>query len=101
MGCWTAAQMRGKPGRATEERPTWGYARLVAERLAAVPAALGTGGGELLAGIARLPARMVATESWPPNLELAARRLRPRGAWVIATDENTPACRSGPAHSIW
>ncbi|PJT46443.1 SAM-dependent methyltransferase, partial [Streptomyces albidoflavus] len=41
-------------GRATEERPSWGYQRLLAGRLAdpAVRAALDlqTGGGEVLAG---------------------------------------------------
>ena len=38
-------------GRATEERPSWGYARAMGERLAAAEAALDiqTGGGEVLA----------------------------------------------------
>ncbi|HEX4817496.1 MAG TPA: class I SAM-dependent methyltransferase [Nonomuraea sp.] len=76
-------------GRATEERPSWGYSRLLARRMAAVRAALDvqTGGGELLAGLPTLPPVTVATESWPPNLKLAASRLRPRGAWVVADDE--------------
>ena len=40
-------------GRATEERPPWGYARLMGERMAGAAAALDieTGGGEVLAGI--------------------------------------------------
>ena len=40
-------------GRATEERPPWGYARLMEERMATATAALDieTGGGEVLAGI--------------------------------------------------
>ncbi|SDH73164.1 class I SAM-dependent methyltransferase [Nonomuraea jiangxiensis] len=76
-------------GRATEERPSWGYARLLGERMAAARAALDiqTGGGEVLAGLAKLPPVTVATESWPPNLALAAARLRPRGARVVADDE--------------
>jgi hypothetical protein len=39
-------------GRATEERPSWGYARMMAERMAHARAALDiqTGGGEVLAG---------------------------------------------------
>ncbi|NBE96682.1 class I SAM-dependent methyltransferase [Nonomuraea sp. KC401] len=76
-------------GRATEERPSWGYARLLGERLATVGSALDiqTGGGEILAGVPTLPPVTVATESWPPNLKLAASRLRPRGAWVVADDE--------------
>ncbi|EUA40616.1 putative methyltransferase domain protein 2 [Mycobacterium avium subsp. avium 2285 (R)] len=44
-------------GRATEERPSWGYQRLLRDRLSTVSAALDihTGGGEVLAGRA-LPA---------------------------------------------
>ena len=40
-------------GRATEQRPSWGYARLVGERMATVRAALDvqTGGGEVLATV--------------------------------------------------
>ncbi|MDT7696447.1 MAG: hypothetical protein QOI75_5814, partial [Pseudonocardiales bacterium] len=40
-------------GRATEERPSWGYQRLLGERLAGAAAAvdLQTGGGEVLAGV--------------------------------------------------
>ncbi|MEU6712830.1 class I SAM-dependent methyltransferase [Nonomuraea sp. NPDC046802] len=76
-------------GRATEERPSWGYSRLLGERMAGARAALDlqTGGGEILAGLPALPPVTVATESWPPNLRLAASRLRPRGAWVVADDD--------------
>ncbi|MEV0996978.1 class I SAM-dependent methyltransferase [Nonomuraea sp. NPDC050202] len=76
-------------GRATEERPSWGYSRLLGERMARARAALDiqTGGGEILAGLPTLPPMTVATESWPPNLRLAASRLRPRGAWVVHDDE--------------
>jgi SAM-dependent methyltransferase len=71
-------------GRATEERPPWGYARLVAERLVQVRSALDldTGGGEVLAGQPALPARTAATESWPPNLARARELLEPRGVDV-------------------
>ena len=56
-------------GRATEERPSWGYQRLMSARLANVSAAcdIDTGGGEVLAGAAQFPPTMAATESWPPN----------------------------------
>ncbi|WP_088283375.1 class I SAM-dependent methyltransferase [Kineosporia sp. A_224] len=74
-------------GRATEERPPWGYAGLLAERLGAVRSALDvdTGGGEVLAGVPRLPPTMVATEGWPPNAERARRLLGPRGVQVVET----------------
>ncbi len=78
-------------GRASEERPPWGYAGLLAERMAAlagVPGAaaldLQTGGGEVLASIPAGPPLLVATESWPPNVELARRNLGRLGAEVVA-----------------
>ncbi|GAB3764086.1 methyltransferase domain-containing protein [Nocardioides ginsengisegetis] len=72
-------------GRATEERPPWGYARLLAERLANVGSALDidTGGGEIVAEAPRLPARMVVTEGWVPNVERARATLGPRGVEVV------------------
>lgn len=75
-------------GRATEERPPWGFARLLAHRLADVDSALDldTGGGEVVAEAPRLPARMVVTEAWPPNVRRARVRLEPRGAEVVAAD---------------
>ncbi|MDT5146842.1 MAG: hypothetical protein QOC58_1487 [Mycobacterium sp.] len=74
-------------GRATEERPTWGYQRLMSGRLAAASAALDidTGGGEVLAGAAEFPPTMAATESWPPNAALATKLLHPRGVVLVAT----------------
>lgn len=79
-------------GRATEQRPSWGYQRLLGERLAAAVAALDlhTGGGEVLAGVAQFPPTMVATESWPPNVAKAARLLGPCGVAVVATDDEPP-----------
>ncbi len=73
-------------GRATEERPPWGYARLMAARMARSTAALDveTGGGEVLATVGQPPPTLIATESWPPNLALARARLRPLGAGVVA-----------------
>ncbi len=72
-------------GRATEERPPWGYARLMGERMARAAAALDveTGGGEVLATVERPPPLLVATESWPPNAALARARLRAFGAHVV------------------
>ena len=63
-------------GRATEERPPWGYAGLLAARLATAQAALDidTGGGEVLSRMPTLPPRMCVTESWPPNAARARKR---------------------------
>jgi SAM-dependent methyltransferase len=79
-------------GRATEQRPSWGYQRLIEERLGQVGAALDvqTGGGEVLAGVRELPPLMVATESWPPNLAKATALLHPRGAVVVADADEPP-----------
>ncbi|GHH81807.1 methyltransferase type 11 [Kitasatospora indigofera] len=79
-------------GRATEQRPSWGYQRTIGERLARVHAALDlqTGGGEVLAGVPALPPVMVATEGWPPNVVLATRLLHPLGAVVVADAEEGP-----------
>lgn len=79
-------------GRATEERPSWGYQRLIGERLAVAEAALDiqTGGGEVLAGVARLPAVTAATEAWPPNVAKATALLRPRGVVVVVDDDEPP-----------
>ncbi|MFG2890220.1 class I SAM-dependent methyltransferase [Streptomyces sp. NPDC048248] len=79
-------------GRATEERPSWGYQRSMGERLAKASAALDiqTGGGEVLAGAAPLPPVMVATESWPPNVAKATEVLHPLGAVVVADEDEPP-----------
>jgi SAM-dependent methyltransferase len=79
-------------GRATEERPSWGYARLMGERMANASCALDlqTGGGEVLASIPRPPEVLVATEGWPPNAALARERLAPLGGKVVEVAEDDP-----------
>ncbi len=79
-------------GRGTEERPSWGYQRLMSRRLADASAAvdLQTGGGEVLAGAGKFPPTMAATESWPPNAALATRLLHPRGVVVVAVADHPP-----------
>jgi SAM-dependent methyltransferase len=79
-------------GRATEERPSWGYARAMGERLAHASAALDiqTGGGEVLASAPTLPPLTAATEGWPPNVAKATALLHPRGAVVVASPEDAP-----------
>jgi SAM-dependent methyltransferase len=79
-------------GRAIEQRPSWGYQRLMSQRLATAVAALDiqTGGGEVLAGAAKFPPAMAATESWPPNVAKATRLLHPRGVVVVADPDEPP-----------
>lgn len=80
-------------GRATEQRPSWGYAKLLAGRMANAEAALDlqTGGGEVLAhvlaSILDVPPLVAATESWPPNLGIARRNLAAFNATVVAVDD--------------
>jgi hypothetical protein len=66
------------------EPPPWSFERIVDDE--AVRAAsmldMGTGGGEWLSK-RRHPGRTVATESWPPNVPIAAARLGPLGIAVV------------------
>ncbi|WP_435971979.1 class I SAM-dependent methyltransferase [Streptomyces sp. Qhu_M48] len=79
-------------GRAHEQRPSWGYQRVMGERMARALAALDiqTGGGEVLAGVPKLPPLAVATESWPPNVAKATALLHPLGAVVVADEDEPP-----------
>lgn len=85
-------------GRATEQRPSWGYQRQLARRLSGVSAAvdLHTGGGEVLAGLEKLaqfdgfPPTMAATESWPPNAARATELLHRRGVVVVTVPDRPP-----------
>lgn len=76
-------------GRASEQRPSWGYARLMGERMAVASRGLDlqTGGGEVLATVAKPPPVLVATEGWAPNAVLARRRLAPLGGVVVQVGE--------------
>jgi len=95
----TAASVEGwdfswLDGRATEQRPSWGYQRLLRGKLAAATAALDiqTGGGEVLAGAGaeNFPPTLVAAEGWPPNLAKATALLHPLGAVVVADHDEPP-----------
>ncbi|MGW5469468.1 class I SAM-dependent methyltransferase [Streptomyces chartreusis] len=83
-------------GRATEERPSWGYAVSLADRLAGATAALDlqTGGGEVLdfalGRAPKAPVLTVATEGWPPNVAKATALLAARGVAVVASPEDAP-----------
>lgn len=83
-------------GRATEVRPSWGYAVSMAGRLAGARAVLDvqTGGGEVLdfalGRAADAPGLLAATEGRPPNAARATALLRPRGVVVVASGEDAP-----------
>ncbi|MGW5923816.1 class I SAM-dependent methyltransferase [Nocardia fluminea] len=79
-------------GQASEARPSWGYQRLMSDRLKTASAALDiqTGGGEVLAEARVFPPTMVATESWPPNIAEATALLHPRGVVVVAAPDEPP-----------
>jgi SAM-dependent methyltransferase len=85
-------------GRATEERPSWGYVRMLVSQMASAASALDiqTGGGEVFAEVLGqmdgLPGQLAATESWPPNAERARRNLAPFGLSVaeVLDDEVLP-----------
>jgi SAM-dependent methyltransferase len=81
---WLAA--RSTPGSLP-----WSYSRELARRAQAARSMLdmGTGGGERLARLSPRPRMTVATESWPPNVPVAAARLRPLGIPVVQ-DEGAP-----------
>lgn len=78
-------------GRATEQRPSWGYAKLLGDRMARAEAVLDiqTGGGEVLASVQTVaaPPLVAATESWPPNVDLARRHLAALHATVVEADD--------------
>jgi SAM-dependent methyltransferase len=69
----------------TDEALPWSYRSELARRVAGARCMLdmGTGGGEVLSRLAPRPPRTVATEGWPPNVPVAARRLRPLGIPVV------------------
>ncbi|MEU9439471.1 class I SAM-dependent methyltransferase [Streptomyces sp. NPDC048304] len=85
-------------GRASEERPSWGYAVSAGKRVAGGAEAvldIQTGGGEVLDFVldTAAPARPVlaaATEGWPPNVAKATALLRPRGVVVVAAPDDAP-----------
>jgi SAM-dependent methyltransferase len=78
---WLGERMRTAP-------LPWSFDELVARQAEASSDLLDleTGGGEWLAGLRVRPARTVATESWPPNVEVAGARLRQLGITVVWTD---------------
>ncbi|GJJ67943.1 hypothetical protein EMPS_00289 [Entomortierella parvispora] len=79
-------------GRATEERPGWGYAKAMSDRMGKAAAGLDiqTGGGEVLAKVEKFPTLIAATESWPPNVAIATKLLGTRGVVVVVDKDEPP-----------
>lgn len=66
----------------------WDYRAEVTARLPGVKRLLdmGTGGGEFLASLPRLPASVIATEAYKPNVTVAGKRLQPLGINVVEVE---------------
>ena len=79
-------------GRAAGFDPSWSYPDLARPlvRRAHSLLDLDTGGGELLADLAPLPAHTVAVESWAPNIPVARDRLTPFGVTVVTDKMSAP-----------
>jgi SAM-dependent methyltransferase len=85
---WDFSYLRG---RMVEEKPPWSYPGRAAELMGGSSSLLdmGTGGGErLLALREHWPDKVVVTEDYPPNVQLARERLSPLGVRVIDTALN-------------
>jgi len=80
-------------GRYLEAGTSWDYKEILGRRLKGVKSYLdlGTGGGELVFSLGPLPMLSVVTEGFPPNLQVACRRLAPLGVDVVFSfcDDNT------------
>jgi SAM-dependent methyltransferase len=81
-------------GRMLEEQVPWSYTTRSAELMqqSCTLLDMGTGGGERLLTLQKFwPEKVVVTEDYPPNFELAKQRLGPLGVKVLAV----PLARDG------
>ncbi|MCP8970857.1 class I SAM-dependent methyltransferase [Ectobacillus ponti] len=88
FGGWDFSYIADTGRMATEPLP-WSYAVQAMREMKRSKAMLdmGTGGGEFLSRLAPLPLYTAATEAYPPNVEVARRRLEPLGV-VVQQIEN-------------
>lgn len=86
---WDFGVFRGRMVEDSTALP-WDYEELVRGRLPYTGRLLdlGTGGGELLASLAPLPARTAATEGYAPNVPVARKRLEPLGVEVVEVGDD-------------
>lgn len=78
-------------GRMHEDQAPWSYMTRAKELMQPATAVLDldTGGGERLLTMREAwPAKVVATESYPPNFKLARERLEPLGVTVLDVENN-------------
>lgn len=73
--------------RSKEHPPTWSYPALARSHMRGITSMLDqdTGGGEVLSSFAPFPLHTWATESYPPNIPIAKKRLEPLGVQIIST----------------
>jgi SAM-dependent methyltransferase len=71
-------------------QPPWDYMALAHQRMQTAKAVIeiGTGGGELFSTLQPFPPVCVATESYPPNVQIAGRRLLPLGVSVVHVNDD-------------
>jgi ubiquinone/menaquinone biosynthesis C-methylase UbiE len=80
--------------RITELETSWDYRHLVEHQIPHATAMVDmcTGGGEFLNAFDELPALTYAAEGFPPNVDVAKKRLEKRGVRVVAfaSDDELP-----------
>ena len=79
-------------GRATEDRPTWRFFDLVAERAAKVATLLDVqaGTGSMIGRLPSVPDLAVATEGFPDSVAVATSVLPARGVHLVVTSQTRP-----------
>ncbi|MFE6779263.1 class I SAM-dependent methyltransferase [Streptomyces sp. NPDC057702] len=91
---WDFGVFQGRYAEKSDADLPWSYPELVRALLPGAGALLdlGTGGGEVLASLAPLPARTAATEGFAPNVPVARKRLEPLGIEVaeVGDDDQLP-----------
>ena len=84
---WDFSYLQGKM---EEDALPWSYRHVVSDLISSSQNMLdmGTGGGEFLDSLSALPAKTYATEGYPPNIEVARKRLQPKGIEVKEVQED-------------
>jgi SAM-dependent methyltransferase len=100
---WDFSWLKGRRVEAEGPHAKLDYERRAREVVSRATAVLdlGTGGGELLARLAPFPPIAIATEAYPPNVVVAARRLAPLGVKVVCTDGGCHDSRGPQPRNRW